>query len=162
MNQHSSRTDPRSHYEAVNDVKYGQRLMLITGRFNRRLDKMLTGTQLLLGTAAVGGLLATMPTLATIAGVLIAVLSLIQILCEPAIKAHICEQQRKRWVALLGVAPDLDLNELDKRIAAIREESVPEIELLRVPAYNQVMQEISRSEWRLPEKSWHRFMAAIS
>ncbi|NQD37459.1 hypothetical protein HPT27_10505 [Permianibacter sp. IMCC34836] len=162
MDKHSNRTDPRSHYEAVTDVKYANRLMLITGRFLRRMDKVLTGAQLLLGTAAVGGLIATKPTLATVAGVLIAVLSLVQILWEPAIKAHICEQQRKQWAALLGVASELELNELDKRIAAIRAETTPEIDLLRVPAYNQVMLEISRSEYQLPESRWQRFMSAIS
>ncbi len=155
-------TYPRTHYEAVLDVRYAARYCLLQRRLYTRAMALFLGVELLGGSAAFAGWLGNTPALAAWSALMLAIVAAANIVFGPAEKRMLCELQRRRWTALDARAPGLTLEELDREIAQLRAEEIPEIELLRQPAFNDAMRENGRTDALVPLTFAERMVSSIA
>lgn len=155
-------TYERTHSEAVLAMRYSTRYCLLQRRLFARISSLFLGLELVAGSAAFAAWLGKTPALAAAAGLVLAMVAAANIVISPADKRVLCELQRRRWTALDARAPALALDELQREIAQLRLEELPEIESLRQPAYNGAMRENGRTDAEIPLKWRERLAAAFA
>lgn len=131
----SEQTRPREFGEAVMDVRYGVRFNEMNERFYRRLDMTLTALSLVGGTAAVGSLLAQLPSLAAFASIAVASVATCQAVFRPQEAALRHNEFRRRFADLDARAPSMDLQVLDAELRRLQGEAPAGLSGLALPAF---------------------------
>lgn len=156
------RYDERTFYEAMGDISYNCRYYLLQQRFFGKLAGTFRFISIVSGSAAFAGFVSVSPALAGGAGVVVAVVTALDIIINPGQKAYTCNEVMRRYRELERQARNLDLDALEDRLAELRAMEAPSIEALRVPAYNDSCKERGRTDQLLPASYWHRFVALIA
>ena len=153
--------------EALNQIRYAERLCARTARLYRRLQTVGTwativgGSAALLQTTAVAG--ATLPPWAGGAGVLLAAAFGAALLAvRPADKAAANEADVKRYAKLRGDAATLTDAQLEAALQKARESDAPEVEPLRDVAFNDVVCETGNATAAVPLNWRQRVLAALA
>ncbi|WP_027967300.1 hypothetical protein [Halomonas halocynthiae] len=158
----AARTDERTLYEAQGDAKYSVRYMILQERFYKRLAGLFKFTSLFAGSAAFAGFIASTPLITGISGLLITASTVLDFVIYPERKARQCIDARREYQALLNEAESLDLTSFDSRALQIAMREAPNIESLRVPAYNDSVKERGRTDYIQPLTWRERFMKSIA
>ena len=156
------RTDPRTHYEAVFDVGYGVNINRMNARAHRRLAHILSGGQVLAGTAAFTTVVANVPGAVPYLGLAVAALSVLGHFMAPAEKAVQFAELQRRFTRLQGRAAKLGIDAIDREIAEIRADAPDGIDALDVPAYNCTAQQIGRPDAQLRVHVGHRLASLLA
>lgn len=156
------RYDERTHYEAMGDISYNCRYFLLQQRFFGKLAGTFRFISIVSGSTAFAGFVSVSPELSGGAGVVVAVVTALDIIINPGQKAYACNEVMRRYRELERQAKKLDLDALEERLVELRAMEVPSIEALRVPAYNDSCTERGRTDELLPVKWWHRFAALLA
>lgn len=157
-----TRAYPRDHYEATLDVRYGIRFNELNERFFRRVRGVFVFATLLVGSSAFGGFLFGRATLVAIAGLAITILTLLDVVINPAEKIARFNEMYRRYTALDARAPELELATLDRELRAIRGEAPQGIEALTEKAYNDNLIANGRPDYAMPTTRWGRVVAWLS
>ncbi|GGC83897.1 hypothetical protein [Vreelandella lutescens] len=152
------REDERTMYEAMGDADYAIRYMLLQERLFARLGIVFKFISLFGGSAAVGGVAINSPLLTSVSGILVALSSILDIVIKPEEKALQCRGVSKRYYKLIRKADRHTLEEHDRKAAKIALLPTPQIEGLRVPAYNESSIERGRPDYTQPLNSWQRLL----
>jgi len=140
----------RSHYEAMADIQYAIRLQLLHERMFRRAKGIATVIAILATSSAFAGVFEALRRARPVeagyliigAGIVLALLGAIDIVFDLSGKAWQHCHQRKRYGQLAARAQSLKLAKLDAEIASVAVDDLPEIEALRVPAFNDVQRSL--------------------
>lgn len=149
----------RTHHEITLDVRYAARYGLRMRRLFGTVKNVITFAELVGGSAAFGAWLAGSPALAGAMGLLLAAVVAVNHTVQPAENRAHCAELHRRYTELDRLAPTLDAAVLDDRLRALRENDAPELEALRVVAYNDNLRENGYETGLIPETRWQRFVA---
>ena len=152
------RTHERTHYESTQDARYALRLNTLLKRIFGRLPALLRIVELASGTAAFAGYLGNHQEATGIAGLVIGLLAVINLVLKPAEKAAQADEMIRHYASLLGRAPKLGLEDLEIELHNMRTYPVPDNEWLRMPAYNDALREAGRTDFVTAEHLGHRLM----
>lgn len=152
----------RTLYEAKLDVDFAVRLALLHERLYGRIKKLITVVNLLAGTTAVASLIEYSATLSAVAGAVVAVTSILDLVYDYGGKAAAHCKDRRAYLDLLGRADRLTPERLDARFAMLNRESTIALECLAMPAYNHNLARHGRTGWCVPLTRWERFMAWLA
>jgi hypothetical protein len=142
------------------DVRYGFNLAALHERVYRRMDTVLTGTQLLASTAAVSGLLSKTELSVLVGGVLLALLTVLQAVLQPQGRGAVWGVLRSRYADLEALAHSAGAAGIDTQLWALRGQqpdpfdTLAEIALRRTRAQLQVA-DVERLT------TWQRIVAAV-
>lgn len=138
-------TDERARLTA--EIRYAERLCLRTARFYRHVQVAGVFVTVLAGSAAlskVSGWLSADLTAA--AAVVLAGFGAALLAVRPGDKAGQNESDAKRYAQLRTASAGMDDIEMARALDKARESDVPEIELLRDVAWNDVVREMGRAD----------------
>jgi hypothetical protein len=156
------RTDPRTHYEAVLDIGYAIQWNALNERLFRRLDAAIKIIMLFFSTTAVGGYLASSPRIAAFSALLLAFLTIFDVVISPGRKVCEFNEAQRRFTELEGKAPQLKLPDLEREIRTLRaQHTTPGISGLSTVAYNQNVRSNGRLDSQLASTAWERFLESL-
>ncbi len=144
----------RTHYEAVADIHYAIRLQELHERLFRRIGALLTLVAVVATSSAAAGFVAALaqrmpdaaPMMILGAGAALSILGAVGIVGDPSGKAWQHSFQRKRYCALAAKASRLKLPQLDAELHTISADDPPDIEALRVPAFNDTQRTLGHED----------------
>lgn len=157
-----TRTDERTHYEAMGDVSYNCRYYLMQQRLFAKLAGLFRFVSILSGSAAFAGVISSEPKLAGIAALVTSITTALDLIIDPAKKAYTCNEVHRRYREIDRQASKLSLKALEDKLAELRGFEAPTIEALRKPAYNGSCEERGRPESKLKVTVWEKFMAKLA
>ena len=135
--------------QLMGEIRYAIRLTQQTARLYRRIQTIGTFLTVVGGSAALAAFAGN--TWVLIAGASIfAVFGAASIAIRPADKAAMNESDVKRYQSLMSKAQTMDVAQLRTAIEEAHIGDAPEIEALRIIAYNDVMDEINRQDQHIP------------
>lgn len=149
----------RSTYEAILDVRYGQRFNEINEIFYRRLDLLFGFVGLAGGTAAFTGALTAAPVVAGVAGVAIAASAIIERLVRPVEQAVAFAEFRRRFAELDARAAGMTLADIDAELRRLQAAGPHGVTGLAACAYNRNLLSNGRPDAVMPLTGWERFLA---
>lgn len=157
------RTDPRTHEEVCLDVSYSVRWNELNEILFSRVDAAIKIVSLLLSTGAVAGYLADEAALSALSGLLLAFLTIFDVVVSPGRK--ICEfnEAGRRFAELYVVAPRLPMAELDadwRRLCA--QYKTRGINALQPIAHNANLRTHGRPDAYVGTNRWQRFVGGLS
>nr|WP_019365245.1 hypothetical protein [Pseudomonas luteola] len=158
----TDRLDERTHYEAVGDIRYAARYFALQCRLYGKIEGFFKLVSIVAGSSAFAGFVAQNSSLAGIAALVTATATALDIVLSPGNKKQTCAELVRRYTDLERLSKGLSLDELDERIYDLRQTDAPNIEALRVPAYNDSVVARGRASERLNMTRWQRFMAWVS
>lgn len=158
----NTRTDERTHYEAVGDIAYCCRYYLMQERLFGKLAGLFRLVTLVAGSAAFAGFIAKNNELAAFSALTTAIITALDIVIDPGSRKYTCNEAQRRYRELERQAPRLLLPELDERLVEMRSFSAPSIEALRKPAYNSACEERSRPDAKLKIGPWEWFVSKLA
>jgi hypothetical protein len=150
----------RTHGQAVAEVQYAVEFGRLNERFWQRLDTVLNLMQVLAGALALAGAFSAGQWL-PVAGVVLAVVSALQITLAPGRRAAGFLVARRDFSALLMRAWKLDPADLDAELEALRAQAPQGLELLSAPAFNNTSRR-NGHDTTLPERWPHRLARALA
>lgn len=156
------RTDERSHFEAIGDIRYASRYFQLQARLFGKIDGLFKLTSVVAGSSAFAGFLSGSPGLAGIAALVTAVITALDVVWAPGSKCLICSDLSKRYTELERRGRKLSLDDLDDEIWKLRETEAPAIEALRIPAYNQSVVERGLESKKLAITWWQNIVAFLA
>ncbi|MCK0743585.1 hypothetical protein [Chromohalobacter nigrandesensis] len=156
------RMDDRTFYEAKGDAMYSVRYMILQERLYKRLAGLFKFTSLFGGSAAFAGLITASPLVTGTSGLLITASTVLDFVISPEQKALQCKEARQKFQKLLRKADELDIAAFDRRAEKIAMLDTPNIESLRIPAYNDSMCERGRTDFVQPLSFRQRVIRAIA
>lgn len=115
----SYEADP-ARYGQMLDVRYGVTFNYLHQRAYEALGTILKFAQVGVGALAFAGYFASQPTLAGIAGLVVAILGTLQLVCDPSERAARFDAQRERWCDLELAADGLPIEELERRVTGLQ------------------------------------------
>lgn len=128
----------RTQADAVADVRFGITYGSLNERFWQRLDTTLNLTQVLFGALALTGALAAMGPLAGVAGVVLAVVSALQLTLQPGRRSIDFRDARRAFHALNAKAWQMPLHELDAALEELRMNAPNGLAALNRPALHML------------------------
>lgn len=135
------------YWRMRHEVRIAQRLCERTARLYRRVHTTCTFLSVIGGSAAMGALAPSLPAWVALAGAATLALSAAGSLSvRPAERAAQNESDAHKYAQLLTAATTMSDDEFAAALAKARESDVPELEPLRIVAYNDVMLEIGRPD----------------
>ncbi|CCD28966.1 conserved hypothetical protein [Candidatus Glomeribacter gigasporarum BEG34] len=149
---------PRTHYEAVLDVRYGWRFNELNERFYQRLDGLLGFICYFGGSATLIGVLAHHPVFTTIASLCVASAGVLNHLISASRKAYAHAIARAKYAALDARAPRLKLEELDAELKRLQGNSPNGIRALSMPAFNTNLLSNGRPDKIQSLTFWHKWV----
>lgn len=152
----------REHYAITLDIKYAARLNYLHGRFYTRLRGLFGGINLLGGMTAASAWLATRPGLAITAALVLAGITVLDTIINPADKAASFKALHREYHQLIAIAPNIAAAELDARLRELQAAPDAVIEALRYVAYNDNLTENGFTEGMFNLSRLQRIMKAIS
>lgn len=126
----------RTLYEAILDCRFGRQYCHLNARLYGRIDFAFGFLSLVGGSTAFGGAIAQNPTLAGIAGVVLAGTSVMERLMAPAIRAYEFREHAKRFADLDARAAGMSLTRFDAELRRLQVEEPMGIDALTLPAHN--------------------------
>lgn len=141
-----SRSDGRTHYEAVLDVRYGMRYNDLCERFYNRVDFLIGVVTLAGGSGAVVSAVNKDPAWAVVSGIVLAVLAIFGRLLGATRKAEQHGQAKKAYAALDARSHALAVEQVDAELRPLQASSPSGIRLLALPAYNANLRSNGRPE----------------
>lgn len=149
-------SDTETRQDLLFEIHYGRRYALIQGRFFDRIATLMTFTAVMSGAAAFTAVIKDAPTFSAYFGLFSAALAAIDLAYGPSKKAALCDETRRKFFELERDCAEMDDVILRKRVLDIQAGSGPEIECLRIPAFNDVCREEGRpnSVERLSLMQW--------
>lgn len=127
--------------EAILDIRYCIRLNHLLRRFFRRLDAIISGVELIAGTAVFVSFFQENPEMAVKIALCVAVASMLNRVIKPAEKAYQADELYRRYEQLRSQADQMTLSEVDAAMSELRQMPVSDIEGLRNVAYNDNLRE---------------------
>lgn len=159
----SVRTDPRTHYEATLDVRYAIHWNTLNERLHRHIDAALKFCVLLLGSTAFGAYFVARPELSALAGLLMAIFTIVDVVAAPGRKACAFSEARRRFIDLNARAPALSLEALDLALERLRGECTSAgVRALEPVAYNDNLLASGRPDACMQVTCWSRIVAALA
>lgn len=122
------------------DIYYGQAYHELCQSFYGRMDFVSTFVQLVGGSAAAAGVVASAPWLVSLSGVILAVCAAVSVAVQPAIKAD--RHQRAKcqfWAVKADAEQGLDGPALQVKITQAQADAPMGIKTLDTPAYNRAL-----------------------
>jgi hypothetical protein len=133
----------RTAHDIEFDLRYGARYALRQRRFFARLQGVFSAINLLSGSAAFGGWLVEQPELAGVAGLVVAVVTVLDHVIKAGEHATAAQHAHKAFAVLLArLRAGEDADALDRALIELQGEDGPELELLRIPAWNDALLEM--------------------
>lgn len=157
-----ARIYPRSAYEAALDVRYGCVLNRLNERLYNRIDALFGGVGLIGGSAAFAGVISANATLAAVAGLVLAALSIIERLVGPSRKAEIHRQASVMFAELDARLGGLTLEQTDAELIRLRAMFPDGIEGLALLAYNKNLLSNGRTDALAQLPLWSRLLSAVA
>ncbi len=159
----STQRNERTRYQIELEIRYGMRLDELHRRFYARLASALTFALLLAGSAAFGGYIAALPELAGAAGLVVAALTLAEVVLRPGERGAYASALARQFGVLRATAGELTIDDLSRRLSELQCETLPgEIEALRGVAMNDVLREHGHSDELLALSRWQRVIAVLA
>ena len=149
--------------QLIGEIRYAIRLTQRTARLYRRIQTIGTFLTVVGGSAALAAFAGNLLPWVLIAGASIfAVFGAASIAIRPADKAAMNESDVKRYQSLMSKAQTMDVAQLRTAIEEAHIGDAPEIEALRIIAYNDVMDEINRQDQHIPLSRSASFLRAFA
>ena len=137
--------------QLISEIRYATRLTQRTARLYRNIQTTATFITILGGSAALASFSGNLPSWVLVTGTLLfAVAGAALIAIRPADKAAMNEADIKRYQLLMSKTQAMDVTQLRTAIDEAHSADAPEIEALRIVAYNDVMDEINRQDQHIP------------
>lgn len=140
----------RTNYDLQFEVEYAGRVCGLHETVWRRIGVLLTVVSVLGATAAVKGYVDANTDLATISGLVLAVLAVINLVLTPSARAQAYKQDGKRYAAFAAFTAGLDPydydNDLDKKLQELRAGDEPDIRALTYLAYRDAMKRFGHED----------------
>ena len=152
----------RAAHDIEFDIRYGARYALRQARFFSRLQGAFTAINLLAGSAAFGGWLARQPELAGAAGLVIAVLAVLDHVVRAGAHAADARHAHGAFTALLArLRCGEEATALEGALADLQGQAGPEVESLRIPAWNDVLLEMGHQPDQLDALTLRQRLAGV-
>lgn len=133
----------RTNHDLQFEVEYASRVCALHETVWRRFGVLLTVIAVLGATAAVKGYVEANADLATISGLVLAALAVMNLVLAPGVRAQAYKQDGKRYAAFAAFTTGLDPyaydNDLDKKLQEMRAGDEPDIRALTYLAYRDAM-----------------------
>lgn len=162
MTNAAVRTDSRTIYEALLDVRFGRQYNDLNARLYRRFDLFFGFVGLFGGSSAFIAALGEYRTLGVIAGAAIAALAVVERLVMPVEKAIAHEELGRRFSALDEEAGTLDLPTLERELKRLQGTGPSGFYSLKIPAYNANLLANGRPDCTVLASRWERFIALLA
>jgi hypothetical protein len=131
--------------ELQSEIRYAIRLCERTARFYRRIQAIGAFLALVGGSSTLSALSShVQPWVAIVGGILLTLSGSALMVIRPADKAAVNDTDLRRYKKLYTKSNSMTLQELEIALAEARESDAPEIEVLRMVAYNDMVKEIGR------------------
>ena len=145
------------------EIRYAERLCERTARMYRHVQTLGTFLTIVGGSGVVSVLASQAPAWMPIAGAVVLTMAAAALIAiRPADKAAQNEADTKRYAALLNRSNGLNEAQLSQALDEARQADTAEVESLRDVAWNDVVEEIGRSETKVPLTLPQRLLAAIA
>lgn len=151
------------HAILLNEIRYAERLTQRTARLYRHLSSAFVFIGVLGGSSVLASAAEGMPAWLSAAGLgVLAVAGALAIATKPLEKAVANEAEARKYAALRTKAASLTAEQLLVELQKARESDIPELELLREVAYNDLVQEVGRSDLCTPLNIPQRLVSALA
>lgn len=146
-----------------NEARYAERLCQRTARLYRRVQTTGTFLAVLGGSGALSAVSGQVAGWIPIAGgALLTLVGAALVAIRPADKAASNEVDMRRYSALLASGHNMDARTFAQALDEARRGDMPEVELLRNPAWNDVVCEIGASDKVVKLRPSERLVAALA
>ncbi len=151
------------HAILLGEIRYAERLTQRTARLYRKVATFCTFIAVLGGSSLMASTAAGVPDWLKFLGIgLLAVAGAAAIAVRPLEKAIANEADARKYASLRTQGLVMDDAQLDAALQKARESDVPEVELLREVAYNDMLVEIGRDDLRTSLSSRQRLLEVIA
>lgn len=148
---------PKSRNELEFTVVYSMRFEEMTATLLRRLDRISSWTQIVLGVAVVT------TAAPVITGLAVACVATYQLVCQPGVEAAKAAASQERWRGLFRTMGSKSDNELAEAIQETEEHDSPAIGGLRLPAQRAASVQLDLNAASLPQLSrWQSALAFLA
>ena len=145
------------------EIRYAIRLCQRTARLYRRVQTLGVFFSILGGSSVFSTFTGGMPSwVAVTGGALLAMAGAALIAIRPADKAALNEADIRRYQALMPTAESMTADQLNTAINDAHRGDAPEIEPLRVVAYNDMLEEINRMDCAINLSTVQRILKAVA
>lgn len=151
-------TYERSLYEATLDLDYAIRVSQLHARLFTRLKRTITAITLLAGSAAFVALFGASRTFAGLGGLVVAVLSTIDLVWDFGAIAAAHQRDKEALLKLRSRLPALSLEMLDSKFDLLRASCADCLAALAKPAYNDNVRRHGRESSVLQLTRWERLV----
>ncbi|MES3674630.1 hypothetical protein QC589_01610 [Halomonas elongata] len=155
---------PRDRYDMEYELRYSIRLLDRYRNLARNADLTLTLVTLLGLSSAAGSLVNSSPTLATVAGGLLTVTSILHIVYKPAETKILAAEHRKRYTDLWSRISHLDDDSFDAHLIKLHGDDLSVPEGLKLIAELDIARELDLDDSNLVEylTPWNRLLRFCS
>ena len=146
-----------------NEARYAERLCQRTARLYRRVQTCGTFLSIVGGSGTLAALFRDVPPWLPASGaLLLAVAGAALIAVRPGDKAAANESDMKRYSALLASSQGMTEEEFRRALEVARQADAPEVEGLRNPSFNDVVQEIGATHAVVPLSKAERLISVLA
>lgn len=145
---------------ALNDIRYSERLCQRTARLYRHLQATFTFLSVLGGSSLLINLHS--PELQLAGVITLAISGALNLAMRPADKAAAADADAKRYAQLRAKSHEMNETELQAAVNKLREGDTPEVDALRDVAYNDVVREIGRPDAQADLHFHQKLLRAIA
>ena len=151
------------HAILLGEIRYAERLTQRTARLYRRAATFCTFVAVLGGSSLMASVAAGAPAWLKFLGLaLLALAGAAAISVRPLEKAIANEADARKYASLRTQGQTMDDVQLDAALQKARESDVPEVELLRDIAYNDLLMEIGRQDMRTALSGRQKLLEVIA
>jgi hypothetical protein len=150
------RNDSRTKYEAILDVRFGQRYNDLNARLYRRLDLVFGFVGLFGGSGALIAAIAQDRAWGIATGALGAAVAVIERLVGAIEKAVKHDEFKRKYAELNVEADELELSEIERQLRQLQADAPSGFHSLLKPAYNVNVAANGRPDYALGLTRWER------
>lgn len=158
MSQHYERT----HYMALMECRFGVRYNEMNAGLYLAIDRLLSILNLFFGAAVIGSAMKENPGIAATAGVIVVLVSIVQMVWSPARIGAEHREMFRGYTLLAAEAASLNLEQLDSRLAELRQMGPSGFDALNGPAQNDVLLSYGHADRVAPLSPGERLAAFLS
>jgi hypothetical protein len=153
----------KSKHALLFELQYAQRLCQRHQRMYGRVRMAFQFLTLLGAAGAVKGVIMSSPDWAGISGLILAAITVIDQVLDPAAKSAAYQEDYKRYTRVLRLARNMEAPEIQRELDVLHEDDEDEIEALRYAAYNDTVIQCgldSSQNYRL--SLWGKVVTAVA
>lgn len=162
MPQSTPANAARTKGESLLDLDFAIEISVLNQRFYGRVYKLIAFISLLAGSAAFVTIFHPNSLVVTISGLLVGVLALLEQVYDFRGKATTHAQLEKKYLRLKARSSDMSLAKLDAAQARLAIETIPVIQGLRQPAYNNNVRRHGYSTYQKPLTHWEKLLKTLT